>query len=116
MSVVFWFGEHREDPAHEDGFYTPRCTKGWQKALAGAWRREFGDDIIFVNENVEVKVEFFFRNSHGADVDNLLRRCLNALNGLAWSDDAQVVKVTAERIHNAERSGVRIEISAYTRR
>lgn len=113
MTVRFWFGEHRETSAHTEGFYTPRCTKQWQKALANAWLRKFGDEIIFPEVDVEVTVLFFFKNGHSADPDNLLRRCLNALNGLAWCDDNQVMRVVVERIHGADRDGVEITIKPY---
>ena len=31
------------------------------------------------------------------DIDNMQKAVLDALNGLAWDDDSQIVKVTAEK-------------------
>ena len=107
--VVFWYGEHK-DGGHKEGFYTPRCTKQWQTALSRAWEKERGKEIAFPEGWLEVEATFYFHNGHSPDPDNLLRRLLNALNERAWSDDNQVIKVTAVRVHGAEKEGVEIRI------
>lgn len=32
------------------------------------------------------------------DLDNYLKTCLDSLNGIAWDDDRQVVKITAVKL------------------
>jgi Holliday junction resolvase RusA-like endonuclease len=32
------------------------------------------------------------------DIDNLTKAILDALNGIAWNDDAQVAQITAKKV------------------
>jgi Holliday junction resolvase RusA-like endonuclease len=45
------------------------------------------------------------------DIDNVTKIILDALNGLAYEDDAQVVKITAEKFYS-DRPRVEISVSA----
>jgi Holliday junction resolvase RusA-like endonuclease len=36
------------------------------------------------------------------DIDNLLKLVLDALNGVVWADDAQVVSITATKVYAAQ--------------
>jgi Holliday junction resolvase RusA-like endonuclease len=43
------------------------------------------------------------------DIDNTVKACLDALNGVAWVDDSQVRRIVAEKSYGAEgRTTVRI--------
>jgi Holliday junction resolvase RusA-like endonuclease len=46
---------------------------------------------------VRVDMTFCYGNG-GADLDNLVKAVLDALNGVVWEDDVQVVSMSA-RIH-----------------
>jgi Holliday junction resolvase RusA-like endonuclease len=46
------------------------------------------------------------------DLDNIVK-CLDALNGIAWRDDAQIVSVSARKIY-AETPGLDVVIRPYT--
>lgn len=46
------------------------------------------------------------------DIDNIVKAVLDALNGIAYKDDIQVVRVTATKIY-AERAGVHVEIKEF---
>lgn len=48
--------------------------------------------------NIAVECKFFLKGGRMPDVDNLLKTVLDGLNGIAWEDDRQVVKISAERI------------------
>ena len=39
-----------------------------------------------------------FGNKSHLDVDNIAKACLDALNGVVWRDDRQVMRVTSEKI------------------
>ena len=43
------------------------------------------------------------------DIDNILKALFDALNGYAFTDDVQIVKITAEKIY-AEKPFVEVEI------
>jgi len=116
MEVEFYFGERETngERKREVGFYTPRKSKAWQKALARAWEREFGPNAMFDAGELEVELTFFFRNGTGADVDHLQTYVFNALKGLAWGDDSQIRKVIAERILHAGQDGLHLVIRDLT--
>lgn len=38
------------------------------------------------------------RRTNRRDIDKLVRSCLDALTGIIWRDDEQVVKITAEKL------------------
>jgi crossover junction endodeoxyribonuclease RusA len=52
----------------------------------------------------------FYRPQKRGDLDNSLKAFLDALNGIAYRDDAQIVKITAERREDAKNPRVEVEI------
>ena len=44
------------------------------------------------------------------DLDNLLKFVKDCLNGLAWHDDCQVLKIEAIKFYDSDGSGARTEI------
>ncbi len=38
-----------------------------------------------------------YRNKSHLDVDNIAKACLDALNGIVWRDDRQVMRLTTEK-------------------
>lgn len=89
--------------------YTPaQVTKyeehvGWLLKQARVIRRD-GDDLA---------VRARFHVSRAADLDNLVKSLLDACNGVAWKDDAQVTRISAELVRESERP--RIELLTYAR-
>lgn len=48
------------------------------------------------------------------DIDNIAKQILDALNGIAWKDDAQVVRLTVQkRYDDSGEGGVDVWISNY---
>ncbi len=47
------------------------------------------------------------------DIDNMLKVLLDGLNGLAWTDDKQVHKLSAEIAHPVEGGGVSVQVMAH---
>jgi len=62
---------------------------------------------------IEVKIEFYYKGKTSgycpkyADIDNLAKLVLDALNGIIWEDDKQIVKLLAEKKY-AEKEEIRI--------
>jgi Holliday junction resolvase RusA-like endonuclease len=44
---------------------------------------------------VAIDVHFFRKNRRRVDLDNLLKLCMDAANGVLWEDDWQVKEITA---------------------
>ena len=49
-------------------------------------------------------------DTHKPDIDNVAKIVLDALNGVAWEDDAQVVSLTVSKL-NRTRSHERLSVS-----
>ena len=48
-----------------------------------------------------------FQNKSHMDVDNIAKACLDALNGVVWRDDRQVIRLTSEKFAG-ERAAILI--------
>lgn len=44
------------------------------------------------------------------DLDNLLKLVLDALNGIVWNDDSQVISIKTKKIQNAENPSTRLRV------
>lgn len=73
---------------------------GWVARVAGIKR---------IGGPVKVSMTFYFANNQLPDVDNLVKAIMDGLNGIAWSDDRQVIRVEAER-RKGEPERAEIEI------
>lgn len=93
------------------GAFTPERTRQYARAVASVgsvhcghgWSREGAFRILTL---------FVFATRKRRDIDNCLKAVLDALNGIAWRDDSQVVSVTCtKRVEpgGVERTEVRIE-------
>lgn len=43
------------------------------------------------------------------DLDNFIK-CLDALNGICWEDDSQIVRIEAQKLYAMDQAGPRISI------
>lgn len=99
-----------------------QSLKDWRGAIAGAAREH--TDSVFVGP-VRVVAHFVLPRPKSLpkrdvrpwadkkpDIDKILRACLDALTGVVYSDDAQVVSVMVTKIVAAvgEQPGVRVSI------
>jgi len=76
--------------------YTPRKTKTAEDHIAWEYRASSGDyPLIDDALDLSVAISFFLAKGQRADIDNLTKTVLDALNGIAWKDDAQVVELHA---------------------
>jgi crossover junction endodeoxyribonuclease RusA len=75
------------------GVYTPTATVKAEREVAAA----FGHRVQFDDE-VAVEMLFSCFSKTRRDLDNLVKLVLDGLNGVAYADDYQVVKITARRV------------------
>jgi crossover junction endodeoxyribonuclease RusA len=54
----------------------------------------------------------FYRPAKRGDLDNLLKVCLDSLNGWAYADDQQIVEIHASRYEGKNNPRVEITIGA----
>lgn len=83
--------------------YTAAKTIQAEKDIAAAWdgpifEGELAVHIVVDKEGAAViveRVDIESKSSLRGDIDNYVKTILDGLNGVAWKDDSQVVKVTA---------------------
>lgn len=90
--------------------YTPAKTRRAEDSIRRAWRNVHGEDMAAFTDPVVVQVAYTRplaksnpkywagRSDLGKpDGDNVLKLVLDALNGLAFADDSQVIKLQLEK-------------------
>ena len=96
--------------------YSPAKTKNYEKAIADYYKqatrgfRFDKDEPICVNlvfgmpipqstpkSRREAMREGVIRHTKRPDVDNLAKSVLDALNGVAWEDDSQIVRLSVSK-------------------
>jgi Holliday junction resolvase RusA-like endonuclease len=64
---------------------------------------------------VSVRAIIYFDSRRG-DLDNRLKILLDALNGLAWLDDAQIVELYARRELDRRNPRVELTVTEFVKR
>ena len=82
--------------------YTPKTTAEAEKRIAAAW--EEADGPMFDGAVVTV-----YQSPHSAktltgDIDNYVKLTCDALNGVAWEDDKQIVRLMAVKVDRFDNS------------
>jgi len=62
---------------------------------------------------VAVIAEYHLFGNRIIDIDNLIKGTLDSLNKIAWIDDKQVVRVSAERIKTSVKGMERVEVQVF---
>ena len=75
---------------------TPRKTQRAEERIFAEFRRKYPDEAPF-DGPVSVYVKFWLSKRGKPDIDNLIKTVLDALNGVAYADDSQIVSVFAEK-------------------
>lgn len=114
---VFWVDGH---PTTKGSFRPVRTARGLRLIPQLAGSRPWANAVAWsakaaglrpVDEAVTVTLEFFFarpkKSKHGfpyrGDTDKLARNCLDALKGIAYTDDAQVVQLVASKAYAGDK-------------
>ena len=98
--------------------YTPAKTANYEKRIAEAWSEQagftFDKDIPLAvhiyfgmpipksttKKNKSLMLEGLLKHTKKPDIDNLIKSVLDGLNGVAWEDDAQIVRISAEKYYS----------------
>jgi Holliday junction resolvase RusA-like endonuclease len=65
-------------------------------------------------EDIEMNLIFWLKGERiKIDLDNLTKFLCDALTGVAYKDDSQIVKLSARKEHYSMLSGVTVEIKTY---
>jgi len=86
--------------------YTPSKTVDAEKKIGLAWdgpmfEGEVAVHVVVDKEGTAViveRVDIDGKASLRGDLDNYVKTVLDGLNGIAWKDDSQVVKITAVKL------------------
>lgn len=97
------------------GAYTPKKTQEYEEYVKMCWFAKYGG-VQPSEQSLEVNVVFYLpipksvnkkqraemldgkiKHTKKPDIDNLIKSVLDALNGIAYSDDSKIIKVAAEK-------------------
>ena len=88
--------------------FTPKSTLDEESHVAAAWTEQVGEILsgpieLHVAYSPTETILHVLPSPHGArtlrgDLDNYVKLTLDALNGVAWGDDGQVVRITAVKV------------------
>lgn len=84
--------------------YTPKKTVDAENVVAWQFRQARPDWTVDSRSGFGVFGVFYAETNQRRDVDNMLKLVLDALNGVVWLDDAQVVEVIG-RVGRGGRNG-----------
>lgn len=87
--------------------HTPQRTKAWADVVGWAARAA---RVPLHEGDIYVSLMFQRKGKQRADVDNLAKNCMDALNGIAWDDDKQIVALRATVTYGSDNPGVDVII------
>jgi Holliday junction resolvase RusA-like endonuclease len=92
--------------------YTPERTREGERLMREAFLEVAPDHEPDSEFAYSVRALFYNGTRQRRDVDNMLKLVLDALNGHAWTDDTQVVEVSARKIL-VPKGEARTEVAIY---
>ena len=90
--------------------YTPQRTKAYAEKVQ--WVAKAFAPKTPLSGPVSVRIVEYRKGTPEArpDIDNVLKNLLDAMNGLIWQDDSQVVQLFAEKRHDKKAPRVEVEV------
>jgi Holliday junction resolvase RusA-like endonuclease len=108
------------------GTYTPKATKLAEAELRLLWCSEHGTDMSRYKGAVKLVVCTFRRLPKGTpkkvvrkpdmqmpDLDNIVKLASDALNGLAWEDDRQIVSIEAHKMPRTHKAADKMSVAVH---
>lgn len=99
--------------------YTPKSTVEWEKTVATEYKRQCVDVFFDRDIPLRISIEIVMPGSGSratirGDWENHAKSACDALNSVAWHDDAQIVgaHVIKRRARKGEAPGVHVEIES----
>lgn len=86
--------------------YTPKSTAAWEETVRLHYRGGMHAGPL------RVTLDFRRADRRRADWDNLAKAVTDALNGVAWNDDSQIVEAHVRKIVDRANPGVTVGIEA----
>jgi crossover junction endodeoxyribonuclease RusA len=74
--------------------FTPARTRDYEQLVAGL---ALARGVRRIDGPVKLSVSFWCQDARRRDLDNLVKSIKDALNGVAWQDDSQVVELHATK-------------------
>lgn len=103
--------------------YTPKATRDYEMAIREAYENATGRPPEPFSGPISVCIMTYRQlpkstpksvisepDTHKPDIDNVAKIVLDALNGVAWEDDAQVVSLTVSKLKRT-RSPEKLSVS-----
>ncbi len=88
-------------------FYTPTKTRQYENAIRVAYRLQ--DKVHHGKHPLRATIIFYKKNpTTKPDLDNVIK-LLDALNGIAFDDDNQIVEIMARKIQGEEGLEIHLE-------
>lgn len=88
----------------------PVRTREWEEYVGRCFMAEYGRPLLVGAVTVDITV----CGKPRGDVDNLAKSILDALNGIAWHDDAQVMELKVRKA-DGEAPGVIVHLQQWER-
>lgn len=104
----------KQRPRHGQGrTFTPKETVAAEKRVRDAFKTAYPlfEPTI---QTVAFEADFYRATRHSCDLDNLLKLCTDALNKVAFTDDALITEMHGRRFYGAgdnARTVIRITIT-----
>ena len=98
--------------------HNSKKLKGWQQDIGWIVRGEMNRiGFATLTGPVDLKLLFWIRGSITSppDIDKLTRACLDALTGVLYKDDSQVVALHVEKLPGVVNANLGVEIWAKER-
>lgn len=77
--------------------FTPHRTRLAESIIWARWRSAVGPGVGVLTGPVRLELRFDCATRQRVDIDNLSKTVLDALNGRAYHDDAQVLQLRLEK-------------------
>lgn len=97
-------------PGRRATAYTPGRTKAYEQEVALAARQAMGRRAPLAGP-VGLELWLYRATMHRADADNMEKACTDAMNGIIYLDDAQIVE--CHRYKRLDRENPRAEVRVW---